>query len=689
VHNTDNNNPPDQESAKHQNRSRWQIIAFIVVLVVYLFTRLYRLENYPIFFFTDEAVQSLLASDLIRDSWYNYEKEFLPTFFENNGVNNLSLSVYLQVLPTLLLERAPAITRSTSVLVSLLAVLWIGLIGKNIFKINNWWLGALLLSITPAWFLHSRTAFETVLMVSFYAGFLYYYLLYRLYNPRYLYISLFMGALALYSYMGGQIIVPLTFILMLMLDLPYHWSQRATLTKGFTLVALLSVPLLRFFSNHPDEILVRMARYQSYMLTPTPFVEKLLSYLSNYLSGLNPLYWFFPNNIDLFRHQMNGYGHIWWVFLPFTLIGFWLLAKNWWGCGAARPIFAAVFAIPVGAAIVGPGITRLLSMVLPLTIACTIGLHHILTWVASITDIRCHTRIFMILFSILIGFNGFLFYDALENGPLWSRKYGLHGMQYGTVQVFEEIETHLSQSPDTTIDLSPNWANGTDVLARYFLGDPIPIQMRSIQGYMDDYLPIDEDHLFIMTADEYEQALQERKFTDLKVDKIMPYPDGSPGFYFIRMHYSDEAISLFEEEQRQKQSIQETMLTLHGQTVLVRYSSLDMGEISEVFDSNPATLIRTAEINPIEIILEFEEEIIMSSMALRVGGAPIRTSITLNPLETPSGSTYSQDLPETPNPRAVSITLPTPQTIKSLRIQVRNLRDGENTRVHLWDMEIK
>ena len=689
MHNTDDDTLSKQITALHINRSIWHTIAFIAVLGAYLFTRLHKLEDYPIFFFTDEAIQSMLASDLIRDGWQNYEKELLPTFFQNNAVYNLSLSVYLQVIPSLLFERTPAVTRAASVLVSLLAAVWIGLIGKNILNLRGWWLGPILLSITPAWFLHSRTAFETVLMVSFYAGFLYFYLLYRMHNPRYLYLAFFMGALALYSYMGGQIIVPLTFILILLLDLPYHWRQRATLAKGLPLIALLSAPLLRFFARHPDEIIIRMARYQSYMLTPTTFVEKFLSYLTNYLSGLNPFYWFLPNNSDLVRHQMNGYGHIWWVFLPFTLIGLWLLAKDWWRCGAARPILAAALAIPVGAAMVGPGITRLLSMVLPITIACALGVDHTAAWFDSIIGIKFPNWVYSALFAILVMFNGYLLYDALENGPLWSEKYSLHGMQYGAVQVFGEIEARLLNTPDSVIDLSPNWANGTDVLARYFLDDPIPIQMRSIQGYMDEYLPFQEDQLFIMTADEYRQALEEPKFTALQIDHIMPYPDGNPGFYFIQMRYSDQALSIFEEEQREKQAIQQNTLILLEQTVLVRHTGLDMGEIHHIFDNNPATLVRSAEVNPLEIILEFEDEIIISYVALRVGGTPTHIALTLDPQANPSGPTYSLDLPETPNPHEAVITLPAPQKISSLHIEVTNSRDPRDTHVHLWDVDIQ
>ena len=71
------------------------------VLVVYLITRLTGLSQFPIFFFTDEAVQTVMASDLVRDQFRGEYAEFLPTYFNNGGQYNLSLSVYLQVIPTL------------------------------------------------------------------------------------------------------------------------------------------------------------------------------------------------------------------------------------------------------------------------------------------------------------------------------------------------------------------------------------------------------------------------------------------------------------------------------------------------------------------------------------------------------------------------------------------------------------
>jgi len=69
--------------------------------------------KFPIYFFTDEAVQTVLAADFIRDHFVNYAHEFLPTYFPNSSFYNLSVSVYLQIVPYLLLGRSIFVTRAT------------------------------------------------------------------------------------------------------------------------------------------------------------------------------------------------------------------------------------------------------------------------------------------------------------------------------------------------------------------------------------------------------------------------------------------------------------------------------------------------------------------------------------------------------------------------------------------------
>src|SRR5690606_25467799 len=100
--------------------------------------------------------------------------------------------------------------------------------------------------VAPAWFFHSRTAFETVEMTALYACFLYCYLKYRCEAPRYLYAALAFGALAFYAYSPGQMVMVATGALLGLVDLRYHWQHRRVGLAGLALLAVLALPLVRF-----------------------------------------------------------------------------------------------------------------------------------------------------------------------------------------------------------------------------------------------------------------------------------------------------------------------------------------------------------------------------------------------------------------------------------------------------------
>ena len=51
----------------------WQALLVWAALAVYLITRLVALDAFPIYFFTDEAVQTVLAADFLRDGLHNYD----------------------------------------------------------------------------------------------------------------------------------------------------------------------------------------------------------------------------------------------------------------------------------------------------------------------------------------------------------------------------------------------------------------------------------------------------------------------------------------------------------------------------------------------------------------------------------------------------------------------------------------
>lgn len=214
---------------------------FLAALAVALATRFWALDRFPIYFFTDEAIQSSSAAYFVHHGLHNTMGELLPTYFQNGPYLNLGLSVYAQVPAYLLFGLSVYATRGTDVLIAVSGIAAVALIMRDVFRAKLWWAAALVLSATPAWFLHSRTAFEPVVAVAMYAWFLYFYLRARVSDPRSLYLAVLFAALAFYSYNATQVVVVVTAVLLVACDDRHFWRHRrvAVIAAGLSLVAAL------------------------------------------------------------------------------------------------------------------------------------------------------------------------------------------------------------------------------------------------------------------------------------------------------------------------------------------------------------------------------------------------------------------------------------------------------------------
>ena len=99
--------------------------------LVYLLIHLIGLLDFPIYFFCDEAASMMRAIDFLSNSFHDFRGDFFPTFFQNGGQFCLGTSVYLQVIVYFLLGKSEWIVRFITVLISLVAVLWLALILKR------------------------------------------------------------------------------------------------------------------------------------------------------------------------------------------------------------------------------------------------------------------------------------------------------------------------------------------------------------------------------------------------------------------------------------------------------------------------------------------------------------------------------------------------------------------------------
>lgn len=670
-------------------------LLFGLALLVYAITRFVRLADYPIYFFSDEAIQAILADDLIRNRFRGPDGLLFPPYFKNYQVWNLSLSVYLQILPVALFGKSVFVTRAVSAAVSLMGVTAVGFILKWIFKARFWWVGVLVMVGIPAWYLHSRTAFETVLMVSFYALFLLFYLLYRVRSPRYIYLALVFAAAAFYSYSNGQAVIGMAALLLAISDFDYHRQQVRDLIRqqqGLTLLLILAlaialaIPYLRFRLNYPTDLVYHLRSLDSYLLRNLPLSEKVTLFAQKYLHGLSPGYWFFPNEHDLVRHRMAGYyGHMRPELLPFFVIGL-ALCLRYWRSPPHRALLLALLVTPIGAATVDIAITRVLSFVVPATVVISLGLD----WTLSRLPSRMQLATALVCFGVLAGSGLWLWRDSLVSGPLWYRNYGMFGMQYGASQLFEIIEDELARDPTLQIMLTPTWANGTDLFPQFFLSpaERANVQTFNVDAFLLEKRPLSPETRFIMTPDEYERAITSGKFRDILVEKIFPYPDGSIGFYFARLAYVDNIDAIFAAEREARRRPLTSQLSLRNQAVVVSHSLLDSGSLESMFDGDSFTLGRVMEANPAFFEFTFPQPWALTGLAATFGTMDFQLTVSLYETADAEPVVYQQTYRGLgPDPRVELVFDRGPTQATRIRIEIEDLSGAENVKIHIREFD--
>lgn len=680
--------------AQPLTRSGWlshitcsELFLLLASLALYLYTRLANLTAFPIYFFCDEAIHGVLARDLVANGFRDSKGVWLPPYFQNAGMWNLSLSVYLHAFSILLFGFDSSIwhTRATSVFASLLAPLGIAALLRFGYHNRRWWLGILVLCAMPAWFIHSRTAFETVLMVACYAGFLASYMAYRYYDDRWIVAAILFGAATFYSYANGQGVMLVSGTLLFLSDIRYHLSrppQRLWLALGVFALAL--APLIRFRWLQPNATVEHLRTLHSYWLKPLPLTEKIEQFITIYAQGLDPRYWFWPNTIDLDRHRFPDSGHLPLFLLPFVLIGLAICVWRWRESIYRLPIIA-LLAAPFSSALVGIAITRTLAMVIPATLLAVIGA----SFLIELLTLRWQ-RLVTLLFGLTVAFSSLVMLrTAVLGGPLWFRDYGLYGMQYGAHQLFAEtIPALLARDTQTILRVSTAWANNPNSFVDFFLtpAQRRRIELITIDGYLYQRRDLDQQRdLFIMTATEYDRAQQSGKFIITPPERIIPYPDGRPGFYVVRLEYVANIDEILATERAERAALVEEPLAVGGQELIVAHSRFDIGGITDLFDGDPNTLARGLEANPLVIELRFPNPQPISGIELALGTMELDLTVTV---ATPDGETqaFRQTYRGLPPDPTITFDLPQPLLATNLRLDIFQQGAGEPAHVHVREV---
>jgi hypothetical protein len=464
---------------------------------------------------------------------------------------------------------------------------------------------------------------------------------------------------------------------------------------------------VRFIQQQSDAPFTHLRNLDSYWTQPIPLAEKATRYLREYAYGLNPAYWFFPNEHDLPRHLMRGYGHLFWWTLPFALIGLALAVKNI-RQSAYRVLLVAILAAPTGSALVGIGITRVLVFVIPATILTALGLMQCLDWLRKPDwyqwlgerfklKQRFHlptlgtNSVQLCLMLILLAINFGMLRDVVVNAPTWYDDYGLYGMQYGAPQIFEQLIPRLLQEGNENIFVSSIWANGADIFPRFF---QTPEQQKRISmGSIDTFLSQERDFdpatLFILTAEEYTRVMQSNKMQVLDIVDIIPYPNGEPGFYTVHLAYNPNANEIFSSEAEERKKLVEESLSLWGQQVQVLHSQIDSGKIADIFDDDFYSLARGLEANPFILELDFSKPVSVSGVKAAFGSMNFSITVYMYLDDEDTPVKLSEAYQDNPNDPQVEMDFGQEYSgVRRLRFEILNLNEADSAKIHIRELQL-
>ena len=429
-----------------------------------------------------------------------------------------------------------------------------------------------------------------------------------------------------------------------------------------------------------------MRSLDSYWTDPNRTLpEKLALYAREYARAFDPQYWFRPDPVsDIARHTMKGYTHVPLVALPFIVGGAALCAWRIRSPGE-RTLLAAVLAAPAGAAIVRPGITRAMILVvlfgMLLGVAADPLLRRLSRWIRPVA-------VGVLVWAGLAAAQGRMLADALTHGPTWYTDYGLYGMQWGAREALGEVARLRPRYPNALILVSPDWANGMDDLVEFFVPERERILIGNIDWLRYEKRDIPEETLAVLTEEEYRQAAADPRFAPLRLEKTILYPDGRPGFRFVWVRYSPDFENVLAAEREEWRRLTTDEVEIGGAKARVAHSVFDLGEAKHLFDGDDRSVVRTWKANPAVVVLDFDPPRPLRELALTLGSMQCEIAVEVaGPAGRASFSQTYRDLPLDPT---VMVALPSVEgPVSTLRISVRDVNSGEPQHLHLREMRLR
>jgi hypothetical protein len=294
--------------------------------------------------------------------------------------------------------------------------------------------------------------------------------------------------------------------------------------------------------------------------------------------------------------------------------------------------------------------------------------------------------------------------DALVNGPYWYRDYAW-GQQWGARQIFEVVRGYLKSDPEVLVKLTSEWANGADMFPRFFLKRGSPEAKRVGMGNVLDFEPERIASLpspilaaelervprtiYIMTPQELKTAKTSEAISSVQVDRVLNYPDGTPGFYFARLTASPAIQDVVSRGREKLHALVDGRVEIDGRTVFARHTRMDIGRLEDLVDGNPRSLARFNGTNPAILELHFTPPRPLRGVRLALTAGSWNVRLELAEAENARPRSYEASPSEA---RDIELEIPIdrgPAKTAVLRIEIRQADAGDFTIIHLRELELR
>ena len=658
--------------------------------LLYLITRLWTIETFPIFFYSDEANNVWYGEQALQNGLLGDDGAWPAVYFPwDSNRWTPAITVYLHGLVAAIFGKSIFVARTVNVLLTLAGTLAVARILKEHFRSRFWWASILLAISIPAWFLYSRTVFDAVASTGLYAVFLLAYMHYRFRSPRALPLTVLAGALTFYSYSNMHALILLLGACLLVSDFRYHAAHRRTWLGTLPLLAILAVPFVQFRTLHPGSFVENLTAIGSYWVQDLSLPAKLSQYARTYLQGLNPFFWFVPEaqqTSTLPNQNLAGAGHLGIIMLPLVSIGLVASLRNL-RSPAHRIVLLSMLVVPAGAALDSIEITRVLAMVVPALILGVLALE----WLAARLPSVPYGVQAAVLAVVLAWLGVARMHGALADGPASYLDYGLEGAQFGAKQVFQDtIPRLLAEDPEAVVVMTTTWANNTDQYPRFFFSkeDQARVGFGNARDYLVSKLPV-SPHVFIgMTPAEYRDAVASPLLARIDVETVIYAPNGDPAFYFARFEYAEGADQYFRQQDLLRLQPVESTVQILGQSASVWHSRLSDSDINRLFDGLKETVVRGDRVNPLRVAVSFPQPIVLHEVSLTVGSIQDFT-IGLE-ISSPASSEpvfLSERFTNLGLDPTVTFRLPAPGvTASTIALEITDHTVGPEAMIHVWEI---